>query len=87
MFSSSFRHLKLLGDVGLDFEPCGEGFELRIEHPAINKQGWLRAAFWIHEKSRSIYIVDLFWKKTNRVSKADILRINDRIRKLRQQLT
>jgi hypothetical protein len=32
----------------LSIEPCGDGMELRIESPAINPQGWLRAIFWIH---------------------------------------
>src|SRR5215210_5197810 len=52
----------------LDMERCGLGYELRVEHPLINKQGWLRAVFWIHEKSKTIYVVDLFWKKTNKIS-------------------
>src|SRR5439155_512278 len=52
---------------------CGDGMELRIEHPAIGKKGWLRALFWIDEKTKTIYIVDLFWKKTNAISPADKL--------------
>jgi len=61
--------------------------ELRLESPAINPQGWLRAMFWVHEKSRTIYIVDLFWKKTNRVTVADLHRVNHRIiRQLKAQL-
>ena len=71
----------------LRIEPCGDGLELRIEHPSIRKQGWLRAIFWIDEKERTIYIVDLFWKKTNAISTADKLRANHRIRGLRQELT
>src|SRR5207302_5570842 len=59
----------------LDIERCGLGYELRVEHPVINKQGWLRAIFWIHEKSKTIYVVDLFWKKTNKISTADLARI------------
>lgn len=70
----------------LSIEPCGSGMELRIEAGSTNVQGWLRAVFWIHEESRTIYIVDLFWKKTNSVSKADRLRAEDRIRRLRSQL-
>lgn len=70
----------------LSIEPCGSGMELRIETGSTNVQGWLRAVFWIHEKSRTIYIVDLFWKKTNSISKADRLRAEDRIRRLRRQL-
>ncbi len=72
--------------LGLSVEPCGEGMELRIEHPAIGKRGWLRAIFWVHEKSKTIYIIDLFWKKTNAISKADRIRSDHRIRKLRQEL-
>ena len=71
----------------LSIGPCGDGMELRLESPAINPQGWLRAIFWVHEKSRTIYIVDLFWKKTNKVTTADIHRANHRIRQLRTELT
>lgn len=66
----------------LSIEPCGDGIELRVEGKAINRQGWLRAIFWVHEASRTIYIVDLFWKRTNRVSVADVHRANHRIRQL-----
>jgi len=37
----------------LSIERCGEGMELWLESPAINPQGWLRAIFWIHEKTRA----------------------------------
>src|SRR3984957_13342586 len=63
----------------LSLAPCGDGMELRLESPAINPQGWLRAIFWVHEKSRTIYIVDLFWKKTNKVTTADMHRVEHRI--------
>ena len=49
----------------LSIGPCGDGMELRIEHPSIGKKGWLRAIFWVDEKAKTIYIVDLFWKKEN----------------------
>jgi phage-related protein len=71
-------------DVGLEIESCGDGFELRIKAPLINKQGWLRVGFWIH--GTTIYIVDIFWKKENRISRADLYRINHRIRQLKQSL-
>ena len=71
----------------LSIEPCGDGMELRLEGDAINRQGWLRAIFWVHEASKTIYVVDLFWKKTNRVSVADLHRINHRIRQLKAQLS
>ena len=70
----------------LDIERCGDGMELRIEHPSIGKQGWLRAIFWIDERKKTIYIVDLFWKKTNAISPADKLRANQRIRGLKAAL-
>jgi len=63
--------------------------ELKIESdetPNINKQGWLRAIFWIFEVKRTIYVIDLFWKKGNRISTADIHRANHRIRLLKEQL-
>jgi phage-related protein len=70
----------------LSIERCGEGMELHLESSAINVQGWLRAVFWVHEKSRTIYIVDLFWKKTNKITVADLHRANHRIRQLKAEL-
>lgn len=70
----------------LHIKPCGEGMELAVEDPAIGKQGWLRAIFWVDEKAKTIYVVDLFWKKTNAISIADRLRADDRIRRLKAEL-
>lgn len=70
----------------LHIKPCGEGMELVVEDPAIGKQGWLRAIFWVDEKAKTIYGVDLFWKKTNAISIADRLRADDRIRRLKAEL-
>jgi hypothetical protein len=82
------RALRLYPNVpDLDVGRCGDGMELRIEHPSIGKKGWLRAIFWIDEKARTIYIVDLFWKKQNTISTADRLRANQRIRGLKQSLS
>lgn len=81
------KRLRYYPDVpDLSIEPCGDGLELRLEGTAINQQGWLRSVFWVHELSKTIYIVDLFWKKTNRVSTADLHRINHRIRELKTLL-
>jgi hypothetical protein len=81
------RQLRFYPDVpDLGIEPCGEGMELRIEHPEIGKRGWLRAIFWIDEKSRTIYVVDLFWKTGNAISTADKVRANHRIRGLKTSL-
>ncbi len=81
------KRLKCYPDVpDLSIGPCGEGMELRIESPAINPQGWLRVIFYVDEKTRTIYIVDLFWKKTNKVTTADLHRTKHRIRNLRAQL-
>jgi len=66
----------------LSIEPCGDGLEVRLEGRAINRQGWLRAIFWVHDAGKTIHIVDLFWKKANKVSVADVHRANHRIRKL-----
>jgi phage-related protein len=74
---------------GMKIERCGDGIELKIESaetPSINKQGWLRAIFWVWEVKKTIFIVDLFWKKTNQISKADIHRANHRIRGLKEAL-
>jgi phage-related protein len=71
----------------LGIEPCGDGMELRLESEALDQQGWLRAIFYVYESSKTIYIVDLFWKKTNRVSVADLHRANYRIRQLKAALS
>ena len=69
------RQLRFYPDVpDLDIERCGDGWELHVEHPSIGQQGWLRAIFWIDEKAKIIYVVDLFWKKENAISTADRLR-------------
>jgi phage-related protein len=70
----------------LSIEPCGDGMELRIEHPEIGKRGWLRAIFWVDTNSRTIYVIDLFWKKTNAISQADKVRTNHRISGLKAAL-
>ena len=70
----------------LSLEPCGDGMELRIETPAANVQGWLRSIFWVDEAGRTIYLIDLFWKKTARIPIAEIHRANHRIRQLKAQL-
>ena len=70
----------------LSIERCGSGLELRIESPAINVQGWLRAIFYVHVRTRTICVVDLFWKKTNKVTTADLHRVEHRIRLLKAQL-
>ena len=81
------KQLRYYPDVpDLSIEPCGDGMELRLEGEAINRQGWLRAIFWTHDASKTIYVVDLFWKKTNKVSVADLHRINHRIRQLKALL-
>ncbi len=81
------RQLRFYPDVpDLDIERCGDGLKLEIEHPSIGQQGWLRAIFWIDEKSKTIYVVDIFWKKSNAISTADRLRANQRIRELKQAL-
>ena len=81
------RRLRFYPNIpDLSIEPCGDGVELRIEHPSIGKQGWLRAVFWINEKAKTIYVVDIFWKKTNAISPADKLRANQRIRGLKTAL-
>jgi hypothetical protein len=70
----------------LEMKPCGDGMELVVEDPTIGKQGWLRAIFWIDEKTKTIYIVDLFWKKTNAIKIADRSRGDHRIRGLKAAL-
>ena len=44
-----------------------------VEDPAIGKQGWLRAIFWVNDKEDDL-CRDLFWKKTNAISIADRFR-------------
>jgi len=61
--------------------------ELRLESKSLDRQGWLRGMFFVHDKTKTIYIVDLFWKKTNKVSIADLHRINHRVRQLKSLLS
>jgi len=70
----------------LDLDKCGEGTRVAFRSQEINKQGWLRGIFWIDDKERIIYFVDLFWKKTNKIALADVTRANYRIRQLRAEL-
>jgi phage-related protein len=70
----------------LDLDKCGEGIRVAFRSPEINKHGWLRGIFWIDDKERIIYFVDLFWKKTNKIALADVTRANHRIRRLRAEL-
>jgi phage-related protein len=82
------KQLRYYPDVPrLSIEPCGEAMELRLESKSVNRQGWLRAMFFIDDRSKTIYIVDLFWKKTNRVSLADLHRVNHRVRQLKSLLS
>jgi len=74
-------------DSTLDIGPCGDGMELRIQDGTIGAQGWLRATFWVDKPSRLIYVVDIFWKTTNKITLADIERTNHRIRQLKSQLS
>ncbi len=70
----------------LSIEPCGEAMELRLEGKALDRQGWLRAMFYVHEATKTIYIVDLFWKKTNAITVADKHRVDHRVKKLKALL-
>lgn len=81
---SRLRSYPLAHDLSIN--PCGNGLELRIEGTTINPQGWLRAIVWVHEESKTIYVVDLFWKKTNQIALADVHRANHRIRQLKALL-
>jgi hypothetical protein len=67
----------------LHVSPCGPGFEFRFHNALLGRQGWLRAIFWVHEQTVRIFIVDLFWNKTNRISKADVARAEVRIARLK----
>src|ERR1044071_121436 len=82
------KQLRYYPDVShLGIEPCGEAMELRLESKSVDQQGWLRAMFFVHDRSKTIYIVDLFWKKTNKVSVADLHRIDHRVRQLKSMLS
>jgi hypothetical protein len=67
----------------LSIEPCGEAMELRLEGKAIDRRGWLRAMFYVHNPSKTIYIVDLFWKQTNTITLADKARTTHRVKQLK----
>lgn len=71
----------------LKIERCGDGLKIDIEHSSIGQQGWLRAVFWVDEKSKTIYVVHLFWKKTNAILVVDRVLADQRISALKQALT
>jgi len=71
----------------LKIERCGDGLKIDIEHSSIGQQGWLRAVFWVDEKSKTIYVVHLFWKKTNAILVADRVLADQRISALKHALT
>ncbi len=71
----------------LSIEPCGDAMELRLESKSLDQQGWLRAMFFVDDRSKTIYMVDLFWKKTNKVGVADLHRVNHRVRQLKSILS
>ena len=82
------KQLQYYPDVPhLSIESCGEAMELRLESKSLDRQGWLRAMFFIDDRSKTVYIVDLFWKKTNKVSLADLHRVNHRVRQLKSLLS
>ena len=83
--AKELRYYPAVPNLGI--EPCGEAMELRLESKSLNQQGWLRAMFFVDDGSKTIYIVDLFWKKTNKVSLADLHRINHRVRQLKSMLS
>ncbi len=60
------RFYPLFSDLSI--EPCGDGMELRIEHPSIGKQGWLLAIFWIDEKADDLYRGHLLEEDKRRLS-------------------
>jgi phage-related protein len=81
------KRLRRYPDVAdLSIERLGEGMELRVDTPSIGAQGWLRVVFWVHNASKTMYVVDLFWKKTNAISTADRIRADHRIRLLKKEL-
>ncbi len=43
--------------------------------------------FFVDDRSKTIYMVDLFWKKTNKVGVADLHRVNHRVRQLKSILS
>jgi hypothetical protein len=83
--AKQLRYYPIIPHLGI--EPCGDAMELRLESKSLNKQGWLRAMFFVDERGKTIYLVDLFWKKTNQVSLADMHRINHRVRQLKSILS
>src|SRR5437867_8002755 len=83
--AKELRYYPTVSHLGI--EPCGEAMELRLESKSLNQQGWLRAVFFVDNRSKTIYIVDLFWKKSNKVSLADLHRINHRVRQLKSMLS
>ena len=58
-------------------------------HYGLERQesGEEKAQRIVDDHRKTIYIVDLFWKKTNKVSLADLHRVNHRVRQLKSILS
>lgn len=63
----------------LDFEKIttngAEYYELRIEDSSVLSRRNLRVFFWIDQDTRTIWIVDAYWKKTQKLETSVRLRV------------
>jgi phage-related protein len=57
-------------------------FELRLDDAELHQKN-LRVFFWVHDKSRTIWIVHAYWKKTNRLEDVVKRRVSKRIKDLK----
>ena len=76
--------------MDLDFSQvnaAGETFyELRLHDARLSHGGNLRVFFWVHDPSRSIWVIHGYWKKTQRLSEAVKRRVARRIKALQGQI-
>jgi phage-related protein len=83
------RQQQLLG-TSLDFSKVhhhGQTFyELRLDDERLHQRN-LRMFFWVHESSRTIWIIHGYWKKTRRLDEAVKSVVSRRIKLLEAGLS
>jgi phage-related protein len=76
--------------IDLDFSTVhsdGQTFyELRLHDGRLSHNGNLRVFFWVHDPSRTIWIVHGYWKKSQRLDEPVKKRVARRIRNLRGEI-
>lgn len=73
--------------IDLDFSKVDHDgytfYELRLRDGRLSHNKNLRVFFWVHDESRTIWIVHGYWKKTQRIEESVKRRVVRRIREIK----